>query len=43
MAKMYYDKDADLGVLKGSKVAIIGYGSQDMRGTNLRDNGVDVV
>ncbi|MDD5010033.1 MAG: hypothetical protein PHC68_16725, partial [Syntrophorhabdaceae bacterium] len=25
---MYYDRDADLGVLKGKKVAIIGYGSQ---------------
>ena len=26
--KMYYDADADLGVLKGKKVAIIGFGSQ---------------
>ena len=28
MATMYYDKDADLSVLEGRKVAIIGYGSQ---------------
>ena len=41
MAKMYYDKDADLGVLKGSKVAIIGYGSQGhAHAQNLRDSGV---
>ncbi|MCX5805156.1 MAG: ketol-acid reductoisomerase [Proteobacteria bacterium] len=44
MAKMYYDKDADLGVLKGSKVAIIGYGSQGhSQAQNLRDSGVDVI
>ena len=28
MAKIYYDNDADLGLLTGKKVAIIGYGSQ---------------
>ncbi len=27
-AKIYYDQDADLGLLRGKKVAIIGYGSQ---------------
>jgi len=44
MAKMYYDKDANLGVLKGTKVAIIGYGSQGhAQAQNLRDSGVDVV
>ena len=44
MAKMYYDKDADLGVLKGVKVAIIGYGSQGhAQAQNLRDSGIDVV
>ena len=44
MAKMYYDKDADLGVLKGSKVAIIGYGSQGhAQAQNLRDSGVNVI
>jgi ketol-acid reductoisomerase len=44
MAKMYYDKDADLSVLKGVKVAIIGYGSQGhAQAQNLRDSGVDVI
>jgi ketol-acid reductoisomerase len=44
MAKMYYDKDADLGVLKGLKVAIIGYGSQGhAQAQNLRDSGVNVI
>jgi len=42
--KIYYDSDADLGVLKGKKVAIIGYGSQGhAQAQNLRDSGVDVV
>ncbi len=42
--KMYYDKDADLKVLKGKKVAIIGFGSQGhAQALNLRDSGVDVV
>jgi len=40
--KMYYD--ADLGLLKGKKVAIIGFGSQGhAQALNLRDSGVDVV
>jgi len=44
MAKIYYDKDADLGVLKGKKVAIIGYGSQGhAQALNLRDSGVEVI
>lgn len=44
MAKMYYDKDADLGVLKGKKIAIIGYGSQGhAQAQNLRDSGLDVI
>jgi ketol-acid reductoisomerase len=44
MAKMYYDKDADLGVLKGLNVAIIGYGSQGhSQAQNLRDSGVNVI
>ncbi|MDI6756092.1 MAG: ketol-acid reductoisomerase [Thermodesulfobacteriota bacterium] len=44
MAKIYYDKDADLNVLKGKKVAIIGYGSQGhAQALNLRDSGVDVI
>jgi ketol-acid reductoisomerase len=42
--KMYYDADADLRVLKGKKVAIIGFGSQGhAQALNLRDSGVDVV
>ena len=44
MAKMYYDKDADLGHLKGKKIAIIGYGSQGhAQAQNLRDSGLDVI
>ena len=44
MAEMYYDKDADLGVLKGKKIAIIGYGSQGhAQAQNLRDSGLDVI
>ena len=42
--KMYYDKDADLGLLKGKKVAIIGFGSQGhAQALNLRDSGLDVL
>ncbi|PIW68857.1 MAG: ketol-acid reductoisomerase, partial [Candidatus Omnitrophica bacterium CG12_big_fil_rev_8_21_14_0_65_42_8] len=44
MLKIYYDKDADLDVLKGKKVAIIGYGIQGRgQALNLRDSRVDVV
>ena len=43
-AKVYYDSDADLGALKGKKVAIIGYGSQGhAHAQNLRDSGVEVI
>ncbi len=43
-AKIYYDQDADLGLLKGRKIAIIGYGSQGhAHALNLKDSGVDVV
>lgn len=42
--KLYYDNDADLDVLSGKKVAILGYGSQGhAHARNLNDNGVDVV
>ncbi len=42
--KMYYDADADLGLLKRKKVAIIGFGSQGhAQALNLRDSGVKVV
>jgi len=41
---VYYDKDADLSIIKGKKVAIIGYGSQGhAHATNLKDSGVDVI
>jgi len=44
MLKIYYDKDADLDVLKGKKVAIIGYGIQGRgQSLNLRDSGIDVI
>jgi ketol-acid reductoisomerase len=43
MSKMYYDVDANLELLSGKKVAIIGYGSQGhAHALNLRDSGVDV-
>jgi ketol-acid reductoisomerase len=43
-AKIYYDQDADLGLLKGRKIAIIGYGSQGhAHALNLKDSGQDVV
>jgi ketol-acid reductoisomerase len=43
-AKIYYDQDADLGLLKGKRIAIIGYGSQGhAHALNLRDSGQDVV
>lgn len=41
---VYYDKDADLSILKGKKIAIMGYGSQGhAHANNLRDSGMDVV
>jgi len=44
MAKMYYEKDADLKVLDGKIVGIIGYGSQGhAQAQNLRDSGVNVI
>ena len=43
-AQIWYEKDGDLSVLDGKKVAIIGYGSQGhAHALNLRDSGVDVV
>ena len=43
-AKIYYDQDADLSLLKGKKIAIIGYGSQGhAHALNLKDSGQDVV
>src|SRR3954447_18371146 len=41
--KVYYDKDADLSLIKGKQVAIIGYGSQGhAHANNLKDSGVNV-
>jgi len=41
---IYYDKDADLSIIKGMNVAIIGYGSQGhAHANNLKDSGVNVV
>lgn len=40
--KVYYDKDCNVDIIKGKKVAIIGYGSQGhAHAQNLRDSGVD--
>src|SRR5947209_19486692 len=42
-AIVYYEKDADAGLIAGRKVAIVGYGSQGhAHALNLRDSGVDV-
>ena len=42
--RIFYDTDADLGVLRGKKIAIIGYGSQGhAQAQNLRDSGLQVV
>ncbi|WP_425560962.1 ketol-acid reductoisomerase [Leucobacter iarius] len=41
---MYYDDDADLSIIQGKKVAVVGYGSQGhAHAMNLRDSGVEVV
>ena len=43
MAEMFYDADADLSVIQGRQVAVIGYGSQGhAHALSLRDSGVDV-
>ncbi len=44
MAQMYYDKDANLALLKGKKIAIVGYGSQGhAQAQNLKESGLDVI
>ena len=44
MAKVYYDKDADLNLLKGKIIAIVGYGNQGRgQSLNLKDSGYEVV
>ncbi|MSP21520.1 MAG: ketol-acid reductoisomerase [Dehalococcoidia bacterium] len=43
MAKIYYESDADLGILKGRRVGVIGYGSQGhAHALNLKESGVTV-
>ncbi|MFF9911475.1 ketol-acid reductoisomerase [Streptomyces sp. NPDC013457] len=43
MAELFYDDDADLSIIQGRKVAVIGYGSQGhAHALSLRDSGVDV-
>jgi len=43
MARMFYDKDADIDLIRSRKVAVIGYGSQGhAHALNLQDSGVDV-
>ncbi|WP_376793004.1 ketol-acid reductoisomerase [Thermoflexus sp.] len=43
MARIYYDVDADLGLLNGRRIAVLGYGSQGhAHALNLRDSGCDV-
>ena len=44
MATIYYDSDADLAVLEGETIAVIGYGNQGRsQALNLRDSGLDVI
>ncbi|MEK7873654.1 MAG: NAD(P)-dependent oxidoreductase, partial [Chloroflexota bacterium] len=44
MATIYYDKDADLSLLKGKIIGVIGYGSQGhAHAQNLKDSGCNVV
>ena len=43
-ARIFYQQDCDINVLKGKRVAIIGYGSQGhAHALNLKESGVDVV
>ncbi len=44
VAEIFYDKDADLSIIQGKKVAVLGFGSQGhAHALNLKDSGVDVV
>jgi ketol-acid reductoisomerase len=44
MVKIYYDKDADKKILKGKKIAVMGYGSQGhAHANNLKESGADVI
>ena len=42
--KVYYDKDADLSLIKGRKITIVGYGSQGhAHALNMKESGVSIV
>ena len=44
MAEIYYDKDADLSLLKGKTIGVIGFGSQGhAHALNLKDSGMNVI
>ena len=44
MVQMFYDKDADLALLQGKTIAVIGYGSQGhAQAQNMRDSGLKVI
>ena len=44
MPQMYYDKDADLSLLKGKTIGVIGFGSQGhAHALNLKDSGCNVI
>lgn len=44
MAKMYYDADADMELLRGKKIAVIGYGSQGhAHALNLKESGLEII
>jgi len=44
LVKMYYDNDADLNLIKGKTIAVIGYGSQGhAQAQNLKDSGLNVI
>jgi len=44
MARIFYDKDVDLEILREKKIAIVGFGSQGRaQALNLRDSGMDVI
>ena len=44
MLKVYYDSDADLSILQGKTIAILGYGSQGhAQAQNLKDSGLNVI
>ena len=42
--RVYYDRDADLNLIKNKKIAVVGYGSQGhAHAMNLRDSGIENV